>query len=813
MLRLFHPFRYCYRFFLQRHPRKTLVGLLLFSGWYYFCLPQPLFEQDQSLVLESQAGQLLGAQIASDGQWRFPAVDSVPPKFATALLQFEDKRFYQHIGIDFLGLANACRQNIAAAAVVRGGSTLSMQLIRLSLQANNRNIFQKLYEMLLATRLELAYSKKEILSLYASQAPFGGNVVGLDAAAWRYFGKSPWDLSWGQAATLAVLPNSPALIHPGRNRKQLLRKRNFLIQRLQERGFLDSLSAELAMAEPLPQAPLPLPRWAPHLLDWAKIQYNRCRTGQKRIRSSLQLDIQQRAHEVLHRQHQILRSQGIHNAAALITDVETGRILAYVGNIWEDNPDVHAPAVDIVQAPRSTGSILKPFLYALCLEDGLIAPSSLIDDIPLYLNGYRPLNFNERYDGVVPAKRALIRSLNIPMVRLLQQYGVRRFHHQLQRLGMTTLTEEASHYGLPLILGGAEAKLYDLVGIYASMARCLNHYVSFEKEKANGRYYDANDFRPLSFDQNIPFLPAPPEQRLEFAPYLSAASIYQTLDAMRQLERPDNEGGWQHFSSAQPIAWKTGTSFGFRDAWAVGVTTKYAIGVWVGNADGAGRPDLIGAQAAAPLLFQLFELLPKARQWFEEPKEAMAFRLLCQQSGYQAGPHCVHSDTLPIGKQAKSLKVCPFHRPILLDSSGQFRVQAECLTPSQMEQRNWFVLPPIQEYYYQRGHPTYAQLPPWKVGCRPSDEQVMQWIFPKNPTRIYIPTDFDGKKSRTVLRVAHRQADTQIFWHLDQQFLGTTKGFHQMELNPPAGEHQITLVDEAGRRLEQQIVILDKPKD
>jgi len=379
--------------------KTVIIGaiVVLVGVAYYLVLPQPLFDRPYSTVLESRDGQLLSASIASDGQWRFPADNDVPDRFVKALLAFEDKRFFYHPGVDPFSIARALLQNVREGRIVSGGSTISMQVIRLSRGSPPRTIFEKALEMVLATRLELSYSKKEILALYAAHAPFGGNVVGLEAACWRYFGRSPDNLSWAEAATLAVLPNSPSLIHPGRNRDALRRKRDNLLHRLYLEGAIDSLAWALGTAEPVPTVPRSLPRYARHLLG--RIQKKGGR--QQRTTSTIDFALQRRVEEKVQQHHRRLRANQINNAAVLVLDVETGNVLAYAGNVYGNGN--HGEEVDIVAAPRSTGSVLKPILYAAALNEGQLLPKSLLPDIPVRLNGFAPENFSREYDGAVPA--------------------------------------------------------------------------------------------------------------------------------------------------------------------------------------------------------------------------------------------------------------------------------------------------------------------------------------------------------------------------------------------------------------------------
>jgi len=781
------------RFFTIRNLILTTVGIGSISC-YFFSLPVVLFKSKYATVLEDRSGQLLSAAIASDGQWRFPEIHRVNEKFAKAIILYEDKRFWDHPGVDVLALGRAFRKNIQAGKIVSGGSTLTMQIIRMSRRNPDRTIFQKLIEVILATRAELRYSKNEILNLYASHAPFGGNVVGIEAACWRYFGRSSRDVSWSEAALLAVLPNNPSLIHISRNRDQLKEKRNQLLRKLFQQGDLDEVSLNLALAESIPEKPQALPGMASHLLHKITMDGK----GQQVIRSSIDQNLQMRTEQIVDDHYLKLRANQIFNAAALILDVKTGEALAYVGNSKSGNN--HEENVDVVSSSRSTGSILKPFLFAAMLDEGKMLPGTLVPDIPTIISGFAPKNFSHQYDGAVPANTALVRSLNIPTVYELKEYRYEKFYSLLKNLGMTTLTKPADHYGLTLVLGGAEGTLWDITGMYASIARTLDNY--FERPGENK--YNKNDFHPPTYllDSTISEVVGKPNS------FLSAASIWFTFETLKDLYRPGEETGWKHFASSKPIAWKTGTSFGFRDGWAVGVSPDYAVGVWVGNADGEGRPGLTGTEAAAPLLFDIFSSLP-GRSWFQKPLSELIEVPVCSLSGQRTSAYCNTVDTVAVLKAGLSSLVCTYHTLIHLSLDEKYRVHSECISMNEMKTVSWFVLPPIQEYYFKSKNLSYHPLPAYRKDCTdPSFVVSMDIIYPKVNSKIYLPVQLNGKTGNTVFEVTHRNSSAVIYWHLDGDFIGSTKKSHQFSIAPKEGKHLLTLVDESGVTLERSFTVI-----
>jgi penicillin-binding protein 1C len=781
----------------RRTLAKLSVGVIIllaliagFIWWYSYSLPQPLFSKTHAQVLLDRQGRLLSAHIADDGQWRFPAIENVPNKFSTALIQFEDRRFREHSGVDLLALMRATYDNLRQQKIVSGASTLSMQVIRLARGNPPRTLSEKAIEILRAWRLESLYSKDEILQLYASHAPFGGNVVGLEAAAWRYFARDPEQLSWAEQAMLAVLPNNPALIHLNRNRTQLLQKRNRLLARLYEVNALSKLDYELAVAEPLPEAPHLLPRLAPHLLDTLAARY----PEGERFRSTIDANLQQQLVILAQRTGDQLALEGIQNLAVVVIDNHTMDTLAYVGNRPDMNYQAQlGHAIDLVQRPRSSGSTLKPLLFADMLEQGLILPDSLVADVPVNYTGFTPQNFNRQYHGAVTAREALARSLNIPLVNMLSLRGVDPFLIYLRQMGFQHLQRSARDYGLSLILGGAETSLWDLTVAYANLSHLAQSTSTKQGYWQQGRRLQTE----VAATNRVATL--------------STATAWLTLDSLLGVARPGDEGYWDKFSSSRKVAWKTGTSYGQRDAWAIGTTPDYTVGVWVGNANGEGRAGLTGTKSAAPILFNTFNFLPAAKTaWFQAPKTQLTEVNICRDDGYLSNGFC-EIKSVQVPSSSHFARITPYHQRIYVDASQQWRVNSECESIATMQARDWLVLPPDQAYYYKQYHADYQPLPPWRSDCvaeSGNQQDVLTVVYPQEATQIYLPREIDGKLGEVVFRAVPTHPEDLLYWHLDNQFLGTTQNFHQLAAQPVAGKHRLAVVDETGNRVERSFEVL-----
>ena len=755
--------------FFKRLSVTQKVILCILAFWmtgYIFCLPRHLFHVPYSTVVTDRNEELLGARIASDGQWRFPPRNTTPEKIKECLITFEDKHFYHHWGVNPFAIGRAFYQNVKNKRIVSGGSTLTMQTIRLA-RNESRTFREKLIEMIWATRLEFRASKEEILSMYISHAPFGGNVVGLDAAAWRYFGHSADDLSWAESAMLAVLPNAPAMIHLSKGRKTLLDKRNRLLKQLLEKKTIDSSTYELAISEPLPDEPHALPHIAPYLVS----RFYQERNGEY-SRSTINKGIQTQVEDLAERWSNEFGRSDIRNLAILVIDIPSNQVVAYCGNVHFDRKQ-GGNQVDVIQAPRSTGSILKPFLYYAMLQEGSLLPDMLLPDVPVNINGFTPQNFSMQFEGAVPASEALARSLNIPAVTMLQRYGVPKFHSFLQQIGLKTINRSSSHYGLSLILGGAEATLWDVTNAYAMMGRSL-----------------------LQLPQRSCSLLLPTSRITESTDPFQPGAVWQTFDALKEVNRPE-EIDWKSIPSMQTIAWKTGTSYGFRDAWAVGVTPRYAVGVWVGNATGEGKPGLVGAQTAGPVLFDIFNLLPSS-SWFTRPAGIFVEAEVCQKSGHLKGRFCDETDTLLVLPAGLRTEACPYHHLVTLSADESQRIYENCANTEPTLRKSWFTLPPVWEWYYKQHHPEYKPLPPFKAGCGEDTFQPMQFIYPPMNARIKLPKQLDGSKGFLTVELAHNNPNATVFWHLDETYQAQTQDFHKISLQPAAGKHSLTAVDGEG---------------
>jgi penicillin-binding protein 1C len=739
-----------------------------------------------SLVL-GKNNEVLGAKVANDGQWRFRMEDnnSIPPKLKIALVSFEDQYFEQHPGINPVALLRALVQNFKKGRVVSGGSTLTMQVARMYHGRGQRTIYRKCREMLAALLIEIRYSKEEILHTYLAHAPYGGNIIGYTAASFRYFGKIHQDLTWAEAALLAILPNHPARLYPGKQESMLLSKRNRLLFRLYQARKLSEVEYRSACREPLPLKPSLLPQSSAFITEYlVKTQ------GDGHLfNTEIDTDIQEIAWQSAKLYQKVLEQNFVYHAGILIVETNTGKVKAYIGNLpYQKDYPTEGFMIDMAQAKRSTGSLLKPFLMASSLQTGQWLPNSLLADIPVEINGYFPRNNSQQFSGAVSLSQMVSRSLNVPAVKLLQQYGIERFYTDLKNAGIKTLFRKPEAYGLPLIVGGAEGTLFELVGLYASMGRCLL------QPKA-----DSIAWAPLVLQNQLP-----DKTQLPW----SASCVYQTFQAMHELERPDSETGWRNMESSVEVAWKTGTSYGNKDAWSIGVTPTYTIGVWLGNANGDGRAELTGLGTAAPLLFELLRKIVRRSASFPKPVQGFKVLQVCNKSGFQAGEHCTETHAQEVHASTMETPLCYWCKTIFVNSKG-FQADAACAQISTCKPRKIFNLPPAMEYYYKRNHVQYESLPAWDPSCKYGRiPGYIELVYPYGGTKVIVPTLHDGSPGKLVLQANAPERSGTLFWILDGEWVGETQKEHRIEVSILPGKHTLHISSSEGAECISKFEVL-----
>ncbi|MCE2790518.1 MAG: hypothetical protein LW630_11485, partial [Saprospiraceae bacterium] len=564
------------------------------------------------------------------------------------------------------------------------------------------------------------------------------------------------------------------------NRDRLLERRNGLLQKLLDRGIIQQDEYHRNLSEPLPKKQLAITQQAYHLLN----HLSKTHANTYVYLSTISPVYQHLTRELLLRESEFLRQEDIRNLALVVLDTEQDCVVAYHGNVPKGNGSFSY--VDIAQSPRSTGSLLKPLLYLHVLESGLMLPQEMVPDIPSAFGDFQPQNFDKKFRGVVGLDEMVIQSLNVPAVRVLQQAGLHSFYEKLQQLKIGHLNKGADHYGLSLILGGGETSLWEICRIYKGISR-----------NAAGKTMPFGAVRILK--DHDPVLPLP---QLRF----SQGPLDHTIRVMSDVKRPREDKHWSVYGNRQEVAWKTGTSYGHKDGWAVGFNGKFLVGVWVGNEDGEGRFDLTGISRAAPVMFQVFRSLPESRLPAASTAKNQQKVKVCRHSGKRAGPLC--TDVGEVGAQGLvlGLDVCQWHQIAEINAQGKM-VGSGC--PSKVAFRDTiFVLPAWYEYYYKAGHPEYVGLPDTDPKCQ-STAEGCQIMYPREGMTIFLPRKDQNLSNELILEAYHRREDAQLYWYDNQIFLGKTNhGAHRLSATLQPGKHQLTILDNWGNQSKVSFLVV-----
>ncbi|UTF49498.1 penicillin-binding protein 1C [Desulfomicrobium sp. ZS1] len=761
-------------------PARTAAAILFLTLGLAACLgllldrlfPFPVERLDPPAATRvlDRDGKPLRFFLAADGMWRFPlTLEEISPDLTAALIDSEDRHFLLHPGINPLSVLRALWVNVRHGRVISGASTIPMQVARLA-DPRPRTLGAKAVEALRALQLCWHYPKEKILLWYVNLAPFGSNMVGVGAAAWYYFGKAPDTLSLGEIALLSVLPRSPTRYNPLSNPERARKVRDRVLDRFAAHGVFDPARIAESTTRPLLARRASVPQGAPHFSRWM-----RSRLPERAvIRSSLDRRAQDIVEKLLCGRMEGLRRQAIDNAAAVVLDIKSREILAYAGSadFWDDS---RPGQVDNALSRRSPGSTLKPFLYALAFDQGHLVPGSMLLDVPTDFAGYVPENYGQNFQGLVSARTALATSLNVPAARLLTRCGLIPFHELLRRGGLSTLDRPASHYGLSMALGGCEVRLLELTNLYATLADAGMHRA----------------VRPLAGGQ---------DEYSKGVQLFSPEASAMTLGILSTTRRPDLPDAWEFTLSAPKVAWKTGTSFGHRDAWAVGVSRDLAIGVWVGNPDGSQCTNISGARHAGPLLFDLFRALsPRTTQLPSFPTPALQRIKICAVSGERPGPGCPVTTSMAIAG-VTSLPVCGMHRQIFVNPGTGLRLHGDCLLAKESTEEAALVWPAELVAFRRAQGSNLPGLPGIDPECLDVPEEggpVIQ--SPSAGTPYHVRTDAPPKFQRLALSAAGAAGASIHYWYVDGRHVGRTAPETPCFIPLERGMHEVIVTDDQGR--------------
>jgi penicillin-binding protein 1C len=769
-------------------------------------VPLPERAAPPSVVVEYRDGRPAFVFLSPDDKWRLPVeLDRVDPRLVLALVALEDQRFWRHDGVDPLAIARAAASNAASGRRVSGGSTLTMQLARL-LEPRPRTFRSKVIDMFRAVQLDLRLGKREILEAYLGRTPYGGNVEGVESAAWSYFGHGAAHLSPLEIATLLAVPQGPTRYAPRpANTARLRARRDAILGKLIRAGVFAGADAagalEEAAAAPPPERLRRMPREAPHTAFLLRARHR----GQAHIRTTLDAGAQALVEREVALRAPELRTRGIHGGAVVVVDHRAREIIALAGSL--DFADAaHGGQIAMFARPRSPGSTLKPFLYALAIERGLALPGYLVADVPMQYGTYRPRNFDGDYAGLVTLRDALSRSLNLPFVELLAQLGVDRFLGELGRMGVSSTRVAPGEHGLSLIAGGMELSPLELAGLFATLAED-GVYRPIRLEAAGPALSAAAAAAAAPFFALVglraPAGPAP-DARI-FGP----GAAWLTREALSRKDRPDFPRRRDLAGLPAEIHWKTGTSFGLRDAWAAGSGPRYTAVVWTGNPDNTPSAELVGSEAAGPLLFDVLEgLSDRTRPPAPEPPPAELVSVeVCAFSGYIASEACpalARSRALaPV--HAVPTAPDPYYQRYDVDPATGRAVLPACRVPGRTyERRSFVVLPSAVTAWLAERNRAVPEPPQFADGCAPeTNTAAPSMLTPAEGQVVTLIPGLPAEQQRVPLSASSRTA--RVSWFVDGAHVGTAAAADRLHWTPSPGRHEIVVTDEAGRKARRTL--------
>ena len=762
---------------LRRMGVKALIAAIVM--WmaaeaalrWVFPFPMELIEdarrRGNSTVVCDRRGAPLRAFLGRDDSWLiWRSIHNISPRLLQATIAVEDERFYLHPGVDPVAVARACLSNVRRCRVVSGASTITMQLMRL-LRPRPRRLSAKIVESFRAIQVERLMDKREILELYLNLAPYGGNLIGVQAASLRYFGKNADDLTLAEAALLAGLPKSPSRLRPDRRPARAKLRRDHALRRMLGQGFISAAECLRALAEPINVTTAPaFPFKAPHVTQMAL----GLRPGLAELRTTLDPQVQGICETALRRGVARLRPE-VTNGAGVVIENRAAAVRALVGSCDFLSVDDQGQ-VNGATAPRSPGSTLKPVVYALAFEQGVAAPDTILADTPCGFTGYEPRNYDRSLRGPVTGRDALVESLNVPAVRLLNRVGVKVAFRAFKRLGFASLKRSADHYGLALTLGSAEVTLLELTNAYAALARL-------------------GVYRPCRLLETGSAAPA--------ARVISEPAAWLVADILSDTGRLPEEASWK-LERGRRVAWKTGTSYGHRDAWTVAYTPEYTVGVWVGNFSGRAAGALVGLRAAAPIALDIMGRLSRCREmtWFKRPA-AVETRVLCSVSGMTPGPHC---KTFRRGLRIRGVspsQACPVHTAVAIDAETGARLCPLCRKGRKHRVEVREVWPAGIAAWLREREPGRDLAPPHFTGCpRALDTCVGPRILSPVAGQTYLAVQDSPAGGPKLLLKAVATAG-RLFWFVDGALFASADPSQPTAWPLRRGVHKVVCSDPAGR--------------
>jgi penicillin-binding protein 1C len=744
----------------------TLIVLFFLLNWI-FPLPDKI---EYSTIITDDKGEVVNSFLTKDQKWRMKTeLDEISPLLQKTIIAKEDRHFYSHPGVNPLAVIRAIFSNIFHMRRMSGASTITMQVAKM-LEPGKRNMWSKMREMFRAFQLELKYSKKEILQLYLNLVPYGGNIEGVKAASLLYFKKNPDHLSLAEITSLSIIPNKPGVMIPGRNNEFIVKERNRWLEKFAGRNVFTQKEIEDALAEPLNATRGIVPHYIPHL------SYKLKRKGGDIIKTNINLNTQLKTEKLVEDYIRTQRLRNIKNAAVVIIDNKTHKVITYVGSSnFFDTTD--GGQVNGANAVRQPGSTLKPLLYAMCFDEGLLTPKTIMTDVAVNYEGYAPENYDEKFNGYVTVEYALEHSLNIPAVKGLKMLGHEKMIQKLSNCNFKQIQKDRRKLGLSLILGGCGTTLEELTGLFSSFAN-------------DGTYIEP------SFTQN--------DRVPDKTTIISPAANYMINEILSKINRPDFPLNWTATERMPKIAWKTGTSFGKKDAWSIGYNKNYTVGIWTGNFSGVGAADLSGANIATPLLFKIFNTIDydSDEEWFTQPKDC-DIRQVCSETGLAPYEHCTSLVTDYFIPLISSTKVCSNWQETMISPDEKISYCKTC-APETGYKKKWFkTIEPDMQAWFEDNRIAYQKIPAHNPAC----ELIFKGAAPSITSPVNGTEYLINKKDPEPLQLTCKTANdvNKVYWYINNKFYKSSNAGEKQFFIPEEGPVKISCTDDKGRNRDIRV--------
>ena len=745
-----------------------LVFLFFILNWL-FPLPDNV---EYSTVITDNKGEIVNAYLTSGQQWRMKTeLDEISPLLRKTIIAKEDKYFYSHPGVNLFAVGRAFFKNLFRMKRTSGASTITMQVAR-ALEHRDRNILSKTIEMFRAFQLELKYSKDEILQLYLNLVPYGGNIEGVKAASFLYFKKNPDHLSLAEITALSIIPNRPSTLVIGKANDKIVEERNRWLRKFAAEKIFTEKEIEDALNEPLTATRGTVPHYIPHLA------YKLKKSGNHHIETTIDLNTQLKTEKIVEDYTRSLRLRNIRNAAVMIIDNRTHQVIAYVGSSgFTDSLD--GGQVNGIDAVRQPGSTLKPLLYAMCFDEGLLTPKSIIPDVAINYQGYAPENYDQRFNGYVTTAYALEHSLNIPAVKSLKLLSTEKLINKLSLCNFKQIQKDQRKLGLSMILGGCGTSLAELTGLFSTFAN------------------DGNFISPIYTQSDTT------RQKINI---VSPAANFMINEILSKVNRPDFPLNWTATERMPKIAWKTGTSYGRRDAWSIGYNKTYTVGVWTGNFSGVGNADLSGANIATPLLFKIFNTIDydSDESWFTQPADC-DIRQVCSETGLVPSDHCTNIVTDYFIPLISSTQPCNNYEEIMVSPDEKISYCKSC-APESGYKKKWFKkIEPEMQAWYDENNISYTKIPPHNPDCETIFKGNAPFItFPTNGTEYLI-----NKKNPEPLQLICKTSNdvAKVYWYINNKFYKSCNANEKQFFMPEEGPVKISCTDDKGRNRNITITV------